>query len=904
MSNVDEISSINFGILSPDDYLNMSCAEINNIKRSGEGSVYDSRLGTIDDTLCETCKQISSVCPGHFGHIVLNEYIINPLYYKRVGDILSCICLKCNKMLLSYEQMKLLGYFKCRGEARFKKITDYVKKSPTCFHCNNINPVITVNESVTCTYKKKESDTDTHVISTQYVYNIFSSLSEEEIEYMGFSVKYTHPRNFIFVYLPVIPISARPYIKKDGSIYDDDFTNQLIEIIKANNKLENKNLSESEREKLIQTIIFRISTTFNNSKGKAKYTTSNRPIKSIKSRISGKMGQLRNSVMAKRCEQSGRTVVTPSPYIKIDEVGVPMHMCKILSVPEVINDMNRDQLQNLMNTGKINFLLSPDRKTKINIKRYMRGTPPMVGDTIKRGQEEIYVDNPGMLLEKDDKLYRNGKEVKNIEYANRFYELKNDWIAERNLQDGDYVLLNRQPTLHKGSIQAFKVKPVKDKTLRVNLAVTKAFNMDFDGDEGNIHVPQTLEARVEARDIMSSISNIISEQSSKPNIAIVQDGLLGAYMMSNGINEINKENFFDIMMRLDIDKDIVKFKNKCKRIRKVMLEKKNMKKCYTGKGLISMILPDNFNYEKKNDATEEEPTVRIYKGVLYEGVFDKSILGASHNSIIQVLAKEYDIEVVKTFINGIQIFATEWLLIKGFSIGIKDCVQEKESDNMIKETIYKCFMEANQISAFHPGICEMKINAALGKAREIGLKIAKESFKADNNFIKTVQSGSKGDYFNIAQISGLLGQQNIKGARIPYTLNNNNRSMYHYPLMKEDLPDDMKYESQGFISSSFIKGLNPREFYMHAMAAREGMSDTAMGTASSGYIQRKISSLLGDIKIEYDYTVRDSSKRIFQFSYGNNNIDPAKTIKVNGKQKIMNIHRIVDKLNLDYEEQL
>jgi DNA-directed RNA polymerase II subunit RPB1 len=188
----------------------------------------------------------------------------------------------------------------------------------------------------------------------------------------------------------------------------------------------------------------------------------------------------------------------------------------------------------------------------------------------------------------------------------------------------------------------------------------------------------------------------------------------------------------------------------------------------------------------------------------------------------------------------------------------------------------------------------------LGKAKDIGLRIAKESLDPDNNFLSTVISGSKGDFFNIAQITGLLGQQNLKGQRVPLYLNNGKRSLPHYPFGK--LSPEMEHESRGFIASSFIKGLNPREFYFHAMSGREGISDTAMGTATSGYMQRRIIKLTEDIKIQNDGTVRDITGHIYQMAYGDDGLDPTNTVKVNGNQEACDIGRLINKLNMECME--
>lgn len=346
-------------------------------------------------------------------------------------------------------------------------------------------------------------------------------------------------------------------------------------------------------------------------------------------------------------------------------------------------------------------------------------------------------------------------------------------------------------------------------------------------DEMNVHIPQTLEAQAELKYLSSAQHKIITAQSSKPLSVIVQDSLLGAYRMTLDSDKLTKCQFFDIAAKLDISSSEIL--DTIQHIRRVLKDKGKKVQCFNGKGLISLFLPKDLIYEKKNNASQTEPIVKIYKGVLYEGILDKNVIGSTHNSLIHVIFKEYGSDAAANFINNMQFVTNQWLLVKSFSVGLQDCMIPKdisEKEEEIKSVVDKCLMESEAIktNTTHPGICEIRINGALNKARDVGLKIAKEALKQDNNFLSTVRSGSKGDFFNIAQITGLLGQQNLKGQRIPLLLNNGKRTLVHYPF--ENMTPEQEYESRGFISSSFIKGLNPRELFFHAMSGREGVSDS------------------------------------------------------------------------------
>ena len=397
------------------------------------------------------------------------------------------------------------------------------------------------------------------------------------------------------------------------------------------------------------------------------------------------------------------------------------------------------------------------------------------------------------------------------------------------------VVLNRQPTLHAGSMMAMRVVPRRgtdQKTITMNLAITSSFNADFDGDEMNLHAPHSFEALAELQELSSVKNFIITPQSSSPNVIIVQDSLLGAYTMTKGHQKIDKGRFFDICTCCP-SMDMKYIKDKLNHIRRVRKELGLKPQAFNGKGLFSMILPSDFNYTHENRADPDEPEVKIYKGVLYEGAITKANLGKSKASLILYLNKEYPVQCVCDFIDNVQFVTNQWNLIFGFSVGLGDCIATKKEE--IDYEIKKCLIEAEGVeSTTHdPEIREIRVSAALNKARDIGQRISKDGLGRDNNFLKSTTSGSKGDFFNISQITSLLGQQYLGGKRIPLMLNQETRSLPHYS--RGELSMEEKYESRGFISSSFIKGLNPKEYFFHAMGGRLGVCDRKC-VAKSTYV--------------------------------------------------------------------
>ena len=414
----------------------------------------------------------------------------------------------------------------------------------------------------------------------------------------------------------------------------------------------------------------------------------------------------------------------------------------------------------------------------------------------------------------------------------------------------------------------------------------------------NLHVPQDYDARAELQLLSTTKANMISPQASKSNVSIIQDNLLGAYLMTMYKDKIPKDTFFNICMNGD-NWSPSYILQKIQHIRRVHKELGLKAQAFTGKGLVSMMLPDDFNYTKKNDANPEEPVVKIFRGVMYEGALNKSLLGASHNSVIQCLHKEYGVDIAMDFVNNIQFITNHFLLFHGFSLGISACVPKKV--DMIQDTIAKSLIEAKTISEtdHHPKIKEAKINLTLGKAKDVGMSIAKNAMDRSNAFVSTVTSGSRGDFFNIAQIGGIIGQQNLVGQRIPKVINKGRRTLPHYKF--GELEIEKEYESRGFIRNNFMKGLNPREFFFHAMSGREGVSDTAMKTAQSGYIQRKMVKVLEDISVKYDGTVRNASGSIIQWAYGEDGMDRTNTVILKDKPEFCDISRLADRLNTQYK---
>lgn len=905
-----EICGIEFGLLSDDEIERISVCQLTSSKLEGVGSVYDPKLGvSANFETCVSCFQGVNMCPGHFGRIFLHYPILHPCFPKYILMYLKCFCFYCSRLLVTKKHFEFLEIQEFRngqedGYIRMQQLIPLLE-SYKCFHCSMIQPKIFFKTTSELFFFLQKDEKEKKEYTDDMIMALFSNIQEEDLTILEINHEMMHPKHFIMRNILVIPPSARPCLVSDFNFCDDDITIQYTEIIKNNNLLADiSSMTVEKFTKIYQTIKFRYKTLISNSKNKAKHPNG-RVVKSLKPRLGGKGGLCRLNLMGKRVDLSARTVASPDPTLRFDQVGVPEEFAKTLTIDFDVNEYNIDYMEDLMRQGKINVVMrkkivdgveTEDRdKIKMLFAQKRMSEMLIPNDIIIRDGKKIMISelNLDFVLKEGDHLQRNGKIKTNPKIAkNIMYPLKQGDIVKRQLLDGDPLLLNRQPTLHEGSMMSHKAKIHKAKTFSTSLSVTKSYNCDFDGDELNIHVPQSQMAISELNELSAPTKHVISSQSSSPNITIVQDSLLGAYLMTKDIQPITKSRLHQIIMKvIDIEKTILNIK----RVNAVLADKPF--NVYCGKGLFSLLLPNDFFYHFNG--------VVIEKGVLMEGTITKSALSSGHHSIIQFLFKEYPEQVCFDFIDNIQFITNAWLLDRGFSIGIGDCMPINENmDQIVSDTIASFYKEAKyyEEKLSNAIVKENKVNQVLSKARDKSMALIKTNLDPSNNFFATVESGSKGNYFNIAQICGLLGQQYMSGKRINSPLHEKIRSLPHFHPPECKVDDE--YEECGFIKSCFLKGLNPREFIIHSMTGREGITDTAVKTADSGYIQRRLIKRAEDKKIMYDGTVRDINGSVIEFKYGDCGLDGTYTMIKNGEQVVCDIERMVNRLhcNLEHEK--
>ena len=966
---LSEVNHYRFNIFSSEEIINYSVAEIKETKSLfGEGCIYDERMGPVDNAKnCGTCQQNYMVCQGHFGHILLQEPILHPMLLEEIVNYLRILCIDCHQIILNMEHLKILRVYQKKGN--FKMISILSKKFPICVYCKHNQPIYTIIEGkINYFYKLKTNKIE---LNSKDIYTIFKSISPRDTKLLGLTPA-SHPVNMVLRALPVCPPVTRPYVTMDTGICDDDLTSKYIDIIKCNKQLEKEKL-ESKRKMLIQSLEFHITTLFDNTKGKARQING-RPLKGIRERINGKNGRIRSNMMGKRTDFCGRTVIGADPTIKLNEVGFPMEFATNLTIPETVNKINMNVLQNLVKNGQANYVIRNDKtfnlKYALQQKSYERETYDQlsVPYTVKlesgekkTGYRWQYIEAIETLTKKpftpkpgDVILRRNGTIIDSFPIVEKKnFPLQLGDIVERHLKDGDRVLLNRQPTLHKGSILAPKIKILPGRTLRLPISICSSFNADFDGDEMNIHVPQSEDTRSEAENIIATEANITTSQFPRPIIKICQDNLTAGYLMTLGSKagesvSIEKFIFHDAVTRLtdsfsEVCQKMDHIKSVLLKIGEVQTEEEAEERLYTGYGLFSMTLPTTlditYNNKIRQYGTEYEPVV-IKKGVMIRGTLDTNVLGNKSNSMVHVIAKDYSNEKSCDFVSNYQYITDFWLLHRGFSVGIEDCmavpikhssynphyvkVNRKQDeihavDPEVKKELAKAYIDVRTIMQTETNVdlCELKINNILNNVRDMGARIADQNLAPNNSMKAMIKSGSKGNIVNISQVIGLLGQQNVGGKRIekrfkgrafPHFTKSSYSSHtqdYINPYLSEErqqLELEKVLESRGFIVNSYMKGLTPIEFFTHQQGGREGLLSTAISTSTTGYLQRRIVKTMEDVKSSYLNTIVNQKGKIVQFRYGDDGMDLARMVYVKGKLSFIDVARKVHQLNNEFED--
>lgn len=860
-----KISQINFGLMSPEDIRKMSVAQIvtpDTYDEDGypiENGLMDPRLGVIDPSLrCRSCGAKGGECPGHFGSINLARPVIHVGFADTIHKILRSICRKCSRILLTETEIQDYRQRILEAMEREESLTPIIKeiyaeaRRDRCPHCEEEQEEIKLDKPVSIV----EGD---YKLTRSEVRERLERITDNDSLLLGVNPEVARPEWMVLTVLPVPPVTVRPSITLEtGERSEDDLTHKLVDILRINQRLkENMEAGAPQLivEDLWELLQYHVTTYFDNEASgvpPARHR-SGRPLKTLAQRLKGKEGRFRSNLSGKRVNFSARTVISPDPNISINEVGVPELIAKEVTVPVYVTEWNIDRMKEYIENG-------PDVHPGAN-----------------------YVIRP------DGRKIRIYNETKDVVLEN----LKPGYIVERHLKDGDIVLFNRQPSLHRMSMMAHEVRVLPYKTFRLNLCVCPPYNADFDGDEMNMHVFQTEESRAEAKTLMRVQEHILSPRFGGPIIGGIHDHISGAYLLTRKKAVFSEEQAFQILKKAGLP----------------LPDREGRE--WTGKEIFSMVLPDDLNMVYRAEICrkcdeclemdcENDAYVVIENGQLVTGVIDEKAYGAFAGKILDQIVKEYGSEAAREFLDSATKLAIAGIMHAGFTTSTNDEEIPEEARERIEAHLRNAEARVDQlIEAYengelepHPGrsleeTLEMKIMQVLGEARDKSGEIAESYFDMDENHaVIMALTGARGSMLNLTQITACVGQQSVRGGRI--TRGYDNRTLPHFKK------GELGAKSRGFVHSSYKEGLDPIEFFFHAMGGREGLVDTAIRTAQSGYMQRRLVNALQDLTVDENGRVVDNRGVIIQTRFGEDGVDPAKS----DYGKIVDLDKLVQEIRL------
>ncbi len=883
--------------------------------------------------VCGTCGEGLDKCNGHFGHIKLALPAFHVGYLKHIIEVLNCICKDCARVLLDEgERRKYLRSMRrpdmdtLRRTAVSRKVLDDCRKKKTCPSCGALQGTVrkvpghplkiihnrydAFNRSTAKAKKApagkvefdhsfdaakaanpdldkhlKKAVDDMHPLRTL---NLFKKISPEDCELLAMIPEDSRPEMLIWEYMPVPPVPLRPSVMQEGGATEDDVTNKIGDICQISSIIRaglNRGFPLQILMEQWDFLQLQIAMYINSDAPGLKQQGLQKTMRGFSQRLKGKGGRFRQNLSGKRVDFSGRTVIGPDPNLGIDEVAVPERIAKTLTYPEKATRYNIEKLRKLICNGAnkypgANYILKDDGPNK------------------DRGKISL------LALSRND---TRGERRKGAALKLRIGD-----IVERHIEDGDIVLFNRQPSLHKLSILSHRAKIRPWRTFRLNECVCNPYNADFDGDEMNLHVPQTEEARAEATELMGVKYNLATPKNGTPIIAAIQDFITAAYLLSNKNNFFDRQTFCQIvnyMFNGEGAYDPETGETHPIEIPPPVVWKPQA--LWTGKQVFNLLMRPNkqsrvlVNLEAagkqfKNtpgqspDLNENDAYLVIRNSEVMCGVMDKATVGdGKKDSVFYVLMRDFGPDYAVLGMNRLARLSARWLTNNGFSLGISDVTPgeklNRKKQDLVQEAYAKC---DNLIRDYKEGkllrdpgcneeqTMENRIGGILSGVRQAAGDICFEELSRWNSPLLMAKCGSKGSNINVSQMVASVGQQMIGGARVADGFHH--RTLPHFPKAAR------QPASKGFVSNSFFSGLTPTEFIFHAMSGREGLVDTAVKTAETGYMSRRLMKSLEDLSAQYDDTVRNSSGTVVQFQYGDDNLDP---VDMEGKAKPVHFDR-------------
>jgi len=862
-----EYDTIEFYILGSEDILRQSYIHVTrkNLFRDGRPEVdgpYDLHMGTMDKFIkCLTCGNEKEFCPGHDGHVSLNYPVQSPLFREEITKHLRIFCHACGKIITNKRANVSVS--------RKNLLVEYGKlarsssdKNPKCCCCGAVQPHIEKDRIkpmlIWKTWYNANIETRRDQISNTEIAQIFDRISESDLRIVGKTMR-SHPRKIILNNFKVPANPIRPDTKRGGDTAKataSDTTTLIKVMIEINNNL-TKTISDtstaesgsgSEPELINMDIFFNELIRGTSATGTLKaITNTNKPADSISNRIPKKPGVIRRNLLGKRLWYMARAVITGNKNIRVDEVGVPLPIAKNIEITEIVQEYNRDRLL----------------KYFVNRSRY-----------------------PGCV--KIKKSMNRGSRTFKVEHMPENARLEIGDTIYRHLVTGDWVCFNRQPSLLFCSIAAHKVIVMTEgSTLQLNSAVCNLYNADFDGDEMNLIIPTTAAVKSEIEYVSNVYQWFIGYKSGAPRMGAFMDTLIGSSELTQNSVQMDRYHAMDIMAQVPEDLFDTNF------------PVESTKKMYSGREIISMIIPEEVNYTGTASFYNKEwakyPNLKycpdefnvvINRGNLETGVLDKATVGQqAAGGLFHIIHNQYGPKKVLDVIYGFQQITNRFFYYHGLTVSLQDIIVAPEIHEKINRQVAKILAEANALT---DRLYSGKLVAPVGMTlREYYQRQMKEKLEHGDEFIeplltsinphnnglyKLIMSGSKGKKDNLISIIAAIGQFDINGHRLIDQYSNGRSNIYFQRF-------DTSPEAGGYITTSYTQGIQQTSYIPAAQEARNGLITIALATAISGEQERKFIKSLESIIVNYGYnSVRNN--KIIQTLYGETAYDPRRMEEV------------------------
>jgi DNA-directed RNA polymerase II subunit RPB1 len=574
------------------------------------------------------------------------------------------------------------------------------------------------------------------------------------------------------------------------------------------------------------------------------------PKKSLMDRIVGKQGRVRGNCVAKRVDMSARTVIKPDAFLDVDELGIPLAFAAILTIQEDVNVRNLGRLQHAVQLG---------HGVQKGAARVLHASGQMT--------QLQYVDDMGRAK----------------------IRIQIGDLVERHLLDGDRVVFNRQPSLHKLSLMVHRIRLIEGLAISVPLAVVGPYNADFDGDEMNLHVLQSMLANAEAVELMAVSKNVMNPQNNEPCLSLVQDACAGGMLLTAGNTRLTRN-----LMHQCVGVIRYPVEGKERLPSPAGVDAATGDPYWTGKQLVSMILPSIFIEKRVRGAGPEvhrddpqERLVLISDGHLLAGKLCKATLGTCTGGIIHRICTTFGQQAAIRFLSDFQRIVYTWLPSNGLSMGLKDCIIPADMQAHLNattsqvDTLITDLTKESHALAEHMSVTEFArveayiltiLTSNLDYASRLVMTGDPETTRQDG-FSVMVAAGSKGNTNNLAQVKAYLGQQVVDGHRVgPSSVSN--RTLPMFPV------GALSAAARGFVMNSYTTGMEPHEFFNHMQGGREGLVATAVKTAETGYKYRSMAKGQETNMVQWDGSVRNAQGYIIEFIVGGDCMDPTKIERV------------------------